>query len=140
VFDQLQDALNTIWGVKPKPGGGLVGFVRTRFLSFAMVGGVCFLLLVSLTVETLLRGLSEYLKHAMPGGDVLALALFLIFDLAVVILLYAMIFRYLPDAKIAWRDMWVGATPRFFSPWGSLSLASTLEVERRALRTVQPVR
>ena len=48
VFGQLQDALNTIWGVKPKPGGGLWGFIRTRFLSFAMVGGVCFLLLVSL--------------------------------------------------------------------------------------------
>jgi membrane protein len=110
VFGQLQEALNTIWGVKPKPGGGLMGFIRTRFLSFAMVGGVCFLLLVSLTVETLLRGLSQYLKNAMPGGDVLALALFLLFDLAVVILLFAMIFRYLPDAKIAWRDVWVGAT------------------------------
>ena len=110
VFGQLQDALNTIWGVKPKPGGGLMGFIRTRFLSFAMVGGVCFLLLVSLTVETLLRGLSAYLKNFMPGGDVLALALFLLFDLAVVILLFAMIFRYLPDAKIAWRDVWVGAT------------------------------
>jgi len=46
VFGQLQDALNTIWGVKPKPGRGLMGFIRSRFLSFAMVGGVCFLLLV----------------------------------------------------------------------------------------------
>ncbi len=110
VFGQLQDALNTIWGVKPKPGGGLIGFIRTRFLSFAMVGGVCFLLLVSLTVETLLRGLREYLKNVMPGGDIVALELFLLFDLAVVILLFAMIFRYLPDAKIAWRDVWVGAT------------------------------
>src|ERR1700704_3492146 len=58
VFGQLQDALNTIWSVKPKPGGGLSGFIRARFLSFAMVGGVCFLLLVSLTVESLLRGLN----------------------------------------------------------------------------------
>jgi membrane protein len=110
VFGQLQDALNTIWGVKPKPGGGILGFIRTRFLSFAMVGGVCFLLLASLTVETVLRGFSDYLKHVMPGGHILALALFLIFDLAVVVLLFAMIFRYLPDAKIAWRDVWVGAT------------------------------
>jgi membrane protein len=110
VFGQLQDALNTIWGVKPKPGGGIMGFVRTRFLSFAMVGGVCFLLLASLTVETVLRGLSDYLKQVMPGGHILALALFLVFDLAVVVLLFAMIFRYLPDAKIAWRDVWVGAT------------------------------
>jgi len=110
VFGQLQDALNTIWGVKPKPGGGIMGFIRTRFLSFAMVGGVCFLLLVSLTIETVLRGFSVYLRNVMPGGDIVALALFLIFDLAIIILLFAMIFRYLPDAKIAWRDVWVGAT------------------------------
>jgi membrane protein len=110
VFGQLQDALNTIWGVKPKPGGGIMGFIRTRFLSFAMVGGVCFLLLVSLTVETILRGFSDYLKNVMPEGHILALILFLLFDLAVIVLLFAMIFRYLPDAKIAWRDVWVGAT------------------------------
>jgi membrane protein len=110
VFGQLQDALNTIWGVKPKPGGGIMGFIRTRFLSFAMVGGVCFLLLVSLTVETVLRGFSDYLKNVMPGGHILALILFLLFDLAVIVLLFAMIFRYLPDAKIGWRDVWVGAT------------------------------
>jgi membrane protein len=110
VFGQLQDALNTIWGVKPKPGGGLMGFIRTRYLSFAMVGGVCFLLLVSLTVETLLRGFNAYLKNVMPGGDIVALALFLLFDLAVIVLLFAMIFRYLPDAKVAWHDVWIGAT------------------------------
>jgi membrane protein len=75
--------------------GELWVFIRTRFLSFAMVGGVCFLLLASLTVETVLRGLSDYLKSVMPGGHVLALALFLIFDLAVIVLLFAMIF----DAK-----------------------------------------
>jgi membrane protein len=110
VFGQLQDALNTIWGVKPRPGSGLSGFVRARFLSFAMVGGVCFLLLVSLTVETLLRALNVHLKAMMPGGDVVAIVLFLLFDLLVIILLFALIFRYLPDAKIAWRDVWVGAT------------------------------
>jgi membrane protein len=110
VFGQLQDALNTIWSVKPKPGGGIKGFIRTRFLSFAMVGGVCFLLLASLTIETILRGLSNYLNNAMPGGHILAMGLFLIFDFAVIVLLFAMIFRFLPDAKIAWRDVWVGAT------------------------------
>jgi membrane protein len=110
VFGQLQDALNTIWGIKPMPGGGIWGFIRTRFLSFAMVGGVCFLLLVSLTVETLLKGLNDYLKNMLPGGHILALAIFLLFDVAIIVLLFAMIFRYLPDAKIAWRDVWVGAT------------------------------
>jgi membrane protein len=110
VFGQLQEALNTIWGVKPKPGGGFWGFVRARFLSFAMVGGVCFLLLVSLTVETLLKVLSGYLQATLPGGHVLAIALFLLFDLLVIILFFALIFRYLPDAKIAWRDVWIGAS------------------------------
>jgi len=110
VFGQLQEALNTIWGVKPKPGGGVWAFVRARFLSFAMVGGVCFLLLVSLTMETVIRSLNDYLKAIIPGGHVLAMMLFLLFDLLVIILLFAFILRYLPDAKIAWRDVWIGAT------------------------------
>src|SRR5213083_2045178 len=64
VFGQLQDALNTIWGVKAKPGGGVWGFLRARFLSFAMVGGICFLLLVSLTLESVLKGFSHYIQGA----------------------------------------------------------------------------
>jgi membrane protein len=78
VFGQLQDSLNTIWGVKPKPGAGLMGFIRARFLSFSMVGGVCFLLLASLTVEGLLRGFNDYLKAMVPGGHILAMAIFLL--------------------------------------------------------------
>ena len=109
VFGQLQEALNTIWGVKPKPGRGIWVFMRARFLSFAMVGGVCFLLLVSLTVETILRGLNDYLKTVLPGGHLLAMALFLLSDILVIVVLFAFIFRILPDAKIAWRDVWIGS-------------------------------
>jgi membrane protein len=109
VFGQLQDALNTIWGVKPKPGRGIWGFVRTRFLSFGMVGGVCFLLLVSLTIENLLRSLHTYLQSLFPGGHYLGLAAFYVFDVVIIALLFAMIFRFLPDAKIVWRDVWIGA-------------------------------
>src|SRR5437773_1382670 len=108
VFGQLQDALNTIWGVKAKPGGGIWGFLRSRFLSFAMVGGVCFLLLVSLTLESLLKGLSHYVQSVLPGGIVVAMTVYLIFDFAVVVLLFAMIFKFLPDAQIQWRDVWIG--------------------------------
>ena len=117
VFGQLQDALNTIWGVKVKPGGGVWGFLRSRFLSFAMVGGVCFLLLVSLTLESVLKGFSHYVQAVLPGGIVIALAVYWIFDLAVVILLFAIIFKFLPDAKIQWRDVWIGAamTAIFFA-------------------------
>jgi len=109
VFGQLQDALNTIWGVKAKPGGGIWGFLRNRFLSFAMVAGVCFLLLVSLTLESLLKAFSHYVQSVLPGGIVVALAVYLIFDFAVVVLLFAMIFKFLPDLEIQWRDVWIGA-------------------------------
>ena len=117
VFGQLQDALNTVWGVKAKPGGGIWGFLRSRFLSFAMVGGICFLLLVSLTLESVLKGFSHWVQSLMPGGIVVALAVYWIFDLAVVILLFAVIFKYLPDAEIRWRDVWIGAgmTAIFFA-------------------------
>jgi membrane protein len=117
VFGQLQDALNTIWGVKAKPGAGIWGFLRVRFLSFSMVGGVCFLLLVSLTLESVLKAFSHYVQAALPGGIVIAMAVYLIFDLAVVILLFAIIFKFLPDVKIQWRDVWIGAamTAIFFA-------------------------
>lgn len=117
VFGQLQDALNTIWGVKLKPGGGIGGFLRVRFLSFALVAGVCFLLLVSLAFESVLKGFSHYVQIFLPGGIVIALAVYWIFDLAVVILLFAIIFKFLPDAKIQWRDVWIGAavTAVFFA-------------------------
>ena len=109
VFGQLQDALNTVWGVKAKPGLGIWGFLRTRFLSFAMVAGVCFLLLVSLAIEALLRGFSHYIQSVVPGGLTIAVSVYLIFDFAVITTLFAMIFKILPDVKTRWRDMWVGA-------------------------------
>jgi len=109
VFGQLQDALNTIWGVKAKPSRGIWGFLRSRFLSFAMVGGICFLLLVSLAIEALLKAFSHYVQSALPGGIVVALGVYVIFDFAVVVLLFAMIFKFLPDVKIQWRDVWIGA-------------------------------
>ena len=109
VFGQLQDALNTIWGVKAKPSQGIRGFLRSRFLSFAMVAGICFLLLVSLSIEALLKGFNHYIQSVLPGGMVIALTVYLVFDFAVVVLLFAMIFKFLPDVKIQWRDVWIGA-------------------------------
>src|SRR5881394_991884 len=109
VFGQLQDGLNTIWGVKAKPGGGIWGFLRSRFLSFAMIGGVCFLLLVSLTLESLLKEFSHYIQSLLPGGIVIAMAVYIIFDFGVIVLLFAMIFKFMPDVKIQWRDVWIGA-------------------------------
>src|SRR3954451_8691345 len=109
VFGQLQDALNTIWGVKAKPGEGIMSFLRARFVSFAMLGGVFFLLLVSLTIEALLKAFSHYVQSSLPGGLAIAISVYLIFDFAVVVMLFAMIFKFLPDAEIQWRDVWIGA-------------------------------
>src|SRR4051812_29570740 len=109
VFGQLQDALNTIWGVKAKPGEGIMSFIRARFVSFAMLGGVFFLLLVSLTVEALLKAFSHYVQSSLPGGLAIAISVYLVFDFAVVVMLFAMIFKFLPDAEVQWRDVWIGA-------------------------------
>ncbi len=109
VFGQLQDALNTIWGVKPRPGGGIWAFLRARFLSFGMVGGVCFLLLASLVATSLVAGLGKSMGEALPGGKVLWGIVNFLVSLAVVVVLFAMIFKFLPDAKIQWRDVWIGA-------------------------------
>jgi membrane protein len=116
VFGQLQDALNTIWDVKAKPMHGIWGFLRNRFLSFAMVAGVCFLLLVSLAIESLLKGFSHYVQSVLPGGLVVAMSVYLVFDFAIIGLLFAMIFKFLPDATVQWRDVWFGAvmTALFF--------------------------
>src|SRR5262245_61978968 len=97
VFGQLQDALNTIWGVKAKPARGIWGFLRARFLSFAMVAGICFLLLVSMALQAMLKIFSEYVQSVLPGGLAVALTVYLIFDFGIVVLLFAMIFKFLPD-------------------------------------------
>lgn len=109
VFGQLQDALNTIWGVKAKPGSAIWDYLRVRVLSFAMVAGVCFLLLITLTIEALIKGFSFYLEAHLPGGPAFAFTIYLVVDLCLVVVLFAMMFRYLPDVEVRWRDVWVGS-------------------------------
>jgi len=107
LFGQLQDALNTIWEVQPKPGRGAWGFVRDRLLSLTMVLGVAFLLLVSLVISAVLSAVAGLFGDWQTGvvGQVVTTGV----DLVVVTLLFALIFRYLPDAVIGWRDVWFGA-------------------------------
>ena len=109
VFGQLQNSLNIIWGVKAKPRGGVWGFIRTRFLSFALLAGIAFLLLISLVIETVIKAFSAYLKTFLPGALSVIVPLYLTADLVVVIAVFAMIFKILPNAVIRWRDVWIGA-------------------------------
>jgi membrane protein len=107
-FSQLQSALNTIWEVPPPTHGGLWAMVRARFLSFAAVLGTGFLLSVSLVLSAAVAALGRFGWGWLPGiGRVLELA-DLLGSLVVHTLLFAMIFKLLPDAAIRWRDVWVG--------------------------------
>jgi membrane protein len=109
VFIQMQDALNTIWEVEPKPGQGVWGFIRNRVLSFAMVLAIGFLLLVLLVVSALLHGIQEYLGHLLPMPGWTVQVLDIVVSFGGITLLFALIFKYLPDVKIRWRDVWLGA-------------------------------
>jgi membrane protein len=108
-FDQLQDALNAIWGVEPKPQESFVGKLRQRFVSVQGLLGTAFLLVVSLTVNAALVGLSEASASGLPESGMFRTILRWLMGFAVMTLLYALIFKLLPKAKVAWSDVWIGA-------------------------------
>ncbi len=109
VFAQLQDSMNTIWKAKPPTTNGIVEFLRVRLLSFSMVLGIGFLLLVSLVLSAILAAVGDYLGSFIPGGAAVGQVLNATVSLVVVTVLFAMIFKLLPDTKVAWRDVWLGA-------------------------------
>jgi membrane protein len=109
VFGELQDALNTIWGVTPKPGRGVLGIIRQRFWSFAMVVGIGFLLLVSLAVSAALAALGKFFFWVLPTPAYLIETANAVFSWAVITLLFAMMFKLLPDVTIEWSHVWIGA-------------------------------
>jgi membrane protein len=109
VFGQLQTSLDRIWHVAPKPGRGVWGLLRDRFLSFGMVLGVGFLLLISLVVSTVLSALGAFATGHLPAIAPLLQAVGFVVSFAVITALFAMIFRFLPDARVDWKDVWVGA-------------------------------
>jgi membrane protein len=109
VFGQLQDALNTIWGVAPKPGGGIWRTIKQRFFSFVALLGTGFLLLVSLVISAMLATLGHAIPSVLPAPEFLLEILNFVISLAVITALFAMIFKVLPDARVAWRDVAIGA-------------------------------
>jgi membrane protein len=109
VFVQLQNALNRVWDVEPKPGGGVWGFVRNRLLSFGMILGIGFLLLVSLVISAAMGAVDQWADSLGGAGHVLARITAFVVSFAVITFLFAMIYKFLPDVKIQWRDVWIGA-------------------------------
>jgi membrane protein len=109
VFSEMQDALNTIWRVNGECKSAVWQFCKARLLSFGMVLGIGFLLLVSLLLSAVLAALAKYVGGFLPIPALLLNAGDLLFSLCFITALFAMIFKLLPRAEIAWSDVWVGA-------------------------------
>lgn len=109
VFGELQESLNTIWEVQPKPGRGVWGLIRDRLFSFTMVLGVAFLLLVSLVISAGLAAAGDVLSSRLPGGEALWHVINFVVGVAVITGLFALIYKVVPDVKIKFGDVLVGA-------------------------------
>lgn len=109
VFTQLQDAMNTIWEVRPRPGRGFMGAIRDRFFSFTMVLSVGFLLMVSLILSTALAAAGAYVTGRFAELEFLVRIINFVISLGGIALVFALIFKVVPDVEIAWRHVWLGA-------------------------------
>jgi membrane protein len=106
VFAELQDSMNTIWEVQPNPNLSWWDLIKARFFSLAMVFGVIFLLLVSLIITTIIGGL---VKSVAGEGRIVGLVLDIVLSLIIYCVIFMLLFKYLPDVKIKFRDVWIGA-------------------------------
>jgi membrane protein len=113
VFNELHNSLNAIWDVKEEETKGFLESIKkvifSRLLSFTMILGIGFLLLVSLVISAGLSAVQETVGNAIPVSEILLQIVNLIISIAVITVLFALIFKFLPDAEIAWRDVWLGA-------------------------------
>ena len=109
IFAQLQDALNTVWKVEPQPGQGIWMFLRKRLSSFLMVLAIGFLLMLSLILSTVVATLSKYRTDFLPGSQILWENLDFVVSLGLMTFLFGLMFKYVPDVKIAWKDVFVGS-------------------------------
>ena len=110
VFGELQSALNQIWDVKAKPDRGvIISFVVDRFRSFSIAICVGFLLLVSLVISAVISGLQTYMNQWLPGVPWVWQTANVVSSFLVIAVLFAMIYKFLPDVMISWKDVWIGA-------------------------------
>jgi membrane protein len=108
VFGQIKDALDTIWEVAPRPGRGIKSFLGKYVFSIVLLIGTGFLLLVSLALNALLAGLGDYLARILPGGQGLWGGVNALFSLVIIAFLFALMFRFIPDGRVCWKDALIG--------------------------------
>lgn len=110
VFAELHDALNTVWDIEPPPGRGMWAFIKDRLLSLAMIISLGFLLLVSLVINAALAAITAYFHRLLPTNlDIVLQIVNLLITYVVILVMFALIFKFLPDVRLAWRDVWIGA-------------------------------
>jgi membrane protein len=109
VFNAMQDALNTIWEVTPKPKRGLRGIIKDRTLSFSMVLVIGFLLLVMLVVSALLSAITNYFSGDIETTAIVMQVINFFISFIITTVMFAMIFKIVPDVEVAWRNVWLGA-------------------------------
>jgi len=114
VFMELQESLNIIWGVELKPGRGLRNFIRTRIVSFSMVIASRVILIVALIVDSVLTLLHTYMGNFLSSIIPMAEIFNGLGSFLVITLLFALIFKYLPDVLISWKYVWIGAVVTSF--------------------------
>jgi membrane protein len=109
VFGQLHGALNTVWDIEPKSGRGVLGIIKDRGLAFVAVIGIGILFILLFALSTAISAVQKYLGGFLPGSRYIWQAIDFVVSLAILTLLFAMVFKVLPDAVVAWRDLWLGA-------------------------------
>ncbi len=110
VFGEIQDSINTIWGLKPKPKKGWLKMLQNRFLSFSVIVSLGFLLLVSLSISGLIEAVSRGLQERFPDVAIVAFYIVnLLLTFGSCVLVFGVVFKVLPDAKIKWKDIFLGA-------------------------------
>jgi membrane protein len=110
VFVELQKALNVIWGVKAKPRRAIIMLIRTRLFSFGLILSIGFLLLISLTITTIIAVMGDWVLNHWPNIVLIIFyVLNFIISFGIVMLLFALLYKILPDAKIQWKHIWLGS-------------------------------
>lgn len=110
VFAEIQDSINMIWGIKPKPKRGWLLMLKNRFLSFSVIISLGFILLVSLAISGIVEGISDRLAAAYPDVTIVVFYIFnILLTLFITAFIFAVIFKVLPDAEIKWKDVALGS-------------------------------